>query len=122
MNDFGYIPLSDEGVHFLETNVHVLRRYLDFAAVLQDMLADVYPSVAHPVYTKDEQSARLDTLLDELAADFDIRATASKNREHAEVLASRAHSSDEVSDFVEGLLNEYRRIILRRANQKITIP
>jgi hypothetical protein len=112
MSLHSYCPVSDDAFELLERDPKVRRTFLDFLAVLQDIVANVIPVPEAPLFSEDEQAKRSEWLALELPKDAQLQATAFENRE-------KAYALDEKDGplFLEALLNEYNRIRVLWASQ-----
>jgi hypothetical protein len=111
MSLHSYRPLSDEAFKLLERDAKVRRTFLDFLAVLQDVVANAVPLPEAPFFSEEEQAKRSEGLARELPKVAQLQATALENREKAYAL-----DGQDGPLFLGSLLNEYNRIRVLWAN------
>lgn len=111
MSLHSYRPRSDDAFELLERDPKVRRTFLDFLAVLQDIVANVVPVPEAPFFSADEQAKRSEGLALALPKEAQLQATALANRGKALALGEQDGPL-----FLESLLNEYNRVRVLRAN------
>ena len=107
-----YTALDADAQRYLESNTADLQSYLDFLAVVQDVMAEHNPHAERSVFPRESQEERMEALIDQLPGEFKIRDSAMANRELALLLASRPAPRD-ARRFVNDFLTEYRDLTVR---------
>jgi hypothetical protein len=105
MNEISYCRLNGDARELLQRERQERRLFLDFLAVLQDILATKSDALEPPLFTPAEQEVKADKLCESLTDKAGLQKMARANLEGV-----FAVQGGDVAQFLSDLLDEYNQI------------